>query len=76
MLHRGVLQMQPIGKRLTREQHHVLKQLKNSDGFEEMNTKAFLSLMGLLHQGGPVKLGAIRADGISYSIQRIQLRNA
>lgn len=73
MLHRGVLQMQPIGKRLTREQHHVLKLLKNSDGFEEMNTKAFLALMRLLHQGGPVKQDAIRADGFSYSIQRIQL---
>jgi hypothetical protein len=73
MLHRGVPQMQPIGKRLTREQHHVLKQLRNNDGFEEMNTKAFLSLMRLLHQGGPVRQSAIRSDGFNYCIQRIQL---
>jgi len=73
MLHRGVPQMQPIGKRMTREQLHVLKQLRGNEGFEEMNTKAFLSLMRLLHQGGPVKQGAVRSDGYDYSVQRIQL---
>jgi hypothetical protein len=64
--------MQPIGKRLTREQQHVLNQLKSNDGFEEMNIKAFLSLMRLLHQGRHIRQGTIRLDGFNYSIQRIQ----
>jgi hypothetical protein len=73
MLYRGVPQMQPIGKRLTREQHQVLKELRTENGFEEMNTKAFLSLLRLLHHGGRGGRANIRSDGFNYSIQRINL---
>jgi len=71
MLYRGVPQMQPIGKRLTREQHQVLKELRTEDGFEEMNTKAFLSLVRLLHHGGRGGRTSSGPDGFNYSIQRI-----
>jgi hypothetical protein len=72
MLYRGVPQMQPIGNRLTREQHKVLKQLRTEDGFDGMNTNAFLSLLRLLHQSGPARHASNRSDGFNYSIQRIQ----
>ena len=71
MLYRGVPQMQPIGKRLTREQHQVLKELRTENGFEEMNTKAFLSLLRLLHHGERGGRPNIRSEGFNYSIQRI-----
>jgi hypothetical protein len=72
MLIRGVPQMQPIGKRLTREQHHVLKQLWRNDGFEEMNTKAFFSLMQLLHPTSPSPPSAYR----HFNIESLQCGTA
>ena len=72
MRHRGLSQMQAIGKRMTREQLQVLKQLRTEDGFEGMNTNAFLSLMRLLHQGGLGGQASSRSDCFDYSISRIQ----
>lgn len=70
MLYRGVPQMQAIGRRLTREQHLVLKQLRTEDGFEGMHTHAFLSLLRLLrHRVGPA---TARTEGFNYAIQRIR----
>lgn len=72
MLYRGVPQMKPIGKRMTREQHLVLKQLRAEVGFEDMNTKAFLSLLRLLNHGGRGRQAYSRSDAFNYSIHRTQ----
>jgi hypothetical protein len=68
----GVLQMQAIGKRLTRDQHKVFKQLRAENGFEELDTKAFLSLLRLLRKSGAGRPAAKQSDSFNYSIQRIQ----
>lgn len=71
MVYRGVFQMQPIGNRLTREQIQVFEQLRTEEGFEEMNTKAFLSLLRLLNHKTPGRSANMRSDNFNYLVHRI-----
>ena len=65
-------QMQPIGNRLTREQIQVFKQLRTEDGFQDMNTKAFLALLRLLNHKVPGQRASMQSDCFNYSIHRTQ----
>lgn len=71
MRYRGIPHMQSVGRRLTREQHRALRQLRQEDGFESMDTQAFLSLLRLLHQSGGGGQAVGESDRFHYAIHRI-----
>lgn len=72
MHQRSEFQMQPIGRRMTRDQIQVLKQLRTEDGFEDMNTHAFLSLLRLLNAKGLRQIAGGASNGFDYAIQRVR----
>ena len=71
MRYRGIPHMQSVGKRLTREQRRALRQLRQEEGFESMDTPAFLSLLRLLHKGSGGGASVRELDSFNYTIHRI-----